>query len=53
VVNADAPSVSLEGRTLTLKLSLVAARQLRAQLRAKEGTWRFDFLPDFELVITP
>ncbi|MFO0596812.1 MAG: suppressor of fused domain protein [Myxococcaceae bacterium] len=53
VINADAPSVSLEGRTLTLKLSLVAARQLRAQLRAKEGTWRFDFLPDFELVITP
>lgn len=52
VVNADRPSVSLDGAVLTLKLSLVGARQLRSQLRLKAGTYAFDALPDFELVVT-
>ncbi|MFZ5438771.1 MAG: suppressor of fused domain protein, partial [Myxococcota bacterium] len=51
LLSADAPSVALEGKTLTLKLSLVAARQLRSQLRAKPGTYTFELLPNFALVV--
>lgn len=51
VVNADQPSVQLDGNVLTLKLNLVGARQLRSSIRAKAGTYTFDALPDFELVV--
>lgn len=51
VVNADQSSVQLDGEALTLKLNLVGARQLRSTLRAKAGTYTFDALPDFELVV--
>jgi hypothetical protein len=34
-----------------VKLSLVAARQLRSQLRAKPGSYSFDLLPNFTLVV--
>lgn len=51
VESAHAPGFSVEGKTLTLKLSLVAARQLRSTLRAKSGTYPVDFLPGFEFAV--
>lgn len=50
-LSAEAPSFSLDGQTLVVKLSLVAARQLRSQLRAKAGSYTFDLLPNFTLVV--
>lgn len=51
VINADAPSIEFEKKVLTVKLTLVGARQLRSLLRAKVGTYTFELLPNFELVV--
>lgn len=51
VLNADAPGVELGPDQLTLKLTLVAARQLRSLVRARPGTYTFDLLPNFALVV--
>lgn len=51
VVSADAPAVDLSPRSLTLRLSQPAARQLRATLRATPGTYTVEQLPKFALTV--
>lgn len=51
VVNGDPAVAEFHKRQLTLKLTLVAARQLRSLLRSKPGTWTFDQLPNFALTV--
>ncbi|MFT3707374.1 MAG: suppressor of fused domain protein [Archangium sp.] len=51
VESAHAPSFAVNDKNLTLRLSLVAARQLRSVLRAKPGSYPIDFLPGFEFVV--
>lgn len=51
VESAHAPAFSVDGKTLSLKLSLVAARQLRSVLRARAGTYPVEFLPGFEFAV--
>jgi hypothetical protein len=51
LVNADACSVEFDKKTLTLKVTLVGARQIRSLIRAKPGTYTFDLLQNFELVV--
>jgi hypothetical protein len=51
VESAHAPSFAVDGKNLTLRLSLVAARQLRSVLRAKPGSYPIDFLPGFEFAV--
>jgi len=51
VVSADRPSVEVAAKLSTLKLSLVAARQLRATLRAAPGRYVFESLPGFTLLV--
>lgn len=51
VINADPSAAEFHKRQLTLKLTLVAARQLRSILRGKPGTYTFDQLPNFALTV--
>lgn len=51
VESAHAPAFSVDGQTLSLKLSLVAARQLRSVLRARPGNYPVEFLPGFEFEV--
>ncbi len=51
VVNAEAPRVELKAQALTLGVSLVAARQLRAQLKARPGTYQVELLPNFTVAV--
>ena len=51
VLSADKPGATVSDGTLSLKLSLVAARQIRSLLRAKAGTYTFDVLPGFTLAV--
>lgn len=51
VVSADRPGVEVAAKSATLKLSLVAARQLRATLRAAPGRYVFESLPGFTLLV--
>lgn len=51
VMSADRPGVEVTPKRATLKLSLVAARQLRATLRAVPGRYVFDALPGFTLLV--
>ncbi len=51
VVNAEQPAIDFTRKQLTVKLTLVGARQLRSLLRAKPGTYTFDLLPNFQLVV--
>lgn len=52
VLSTDKPSVQLVEGVLTLRLSLVAARQIRSLLRATPGTYSFEVLPGFSLVVS-
>ncbi len=51
VASAQSPGIDFEKKQLTVRLSLVAARQLRSILRAKPGSYTFDLLPNFTLVV--
>ncbi len=51
VINADAPSVAFAPKVTTVKLSMVAARQLRAQLKAKPGSYAFEQLPGLTMQV--
>jgi hypothetical protein len=51
VVNGDPAVASFSKRQLTLKLTLVAARQLRSLLRGVPGNYAFDQLPNFVLAV--
>jgi hypothetical protein len=51
VVNADTPRVEARAKELTLGVSLVAARQLRAQLKARPGTYAVELLPNFAVAV--
>lgn len=51
VVSADRPAIEVTAKRSTLKLSLVAARQLRATLRAAPGRYMVDALPGFTLLV--
>ena len=51
VIPADFPSVERTFESLIIKLSQPAARQVRASLKAKPGSYRFEALPKFTLVV--
>lgn len=51
VVSADPTGTELADQQLTLKVNLLAARQLRAALRAKPGRYVVEALPNFALVV--
>lgn len=51
VVNGDPAAADFHKRQLTLRLTLVAARQLRSLLRGTPGTYTFDQLPNFALTV--
>lgn len=51
VLSADAPRVEVKAKELTLGVSQVAARQLRAQLRARPGTYSVEVLPNFAVAV--
>jgi hypothetical protein len=51
VVNGDPPSVELAGPVLTLRLTLVAARQIRSLLKPRTGTYTFEALRNFALTV--
>ena len=51
VVNGDPAIAEFKKRRLTLRLTLVAARQLRSLLRSKPGSYTFDQLPNFALTV--
>lgn len=51
VVNGDPSTAEFKKRQLTLRLTLVAARQLRSLLRSKPGSYTFDLLPNFALTV--
>ncbi len=51
VVNADRPSVDVTPQGATLRLSLAAAQQLRAHLKAVPGRYSVDALPGFTLLV--
>jgi len=51
VMNGDPSVADFSLRKLTLKLTLVAARQLRSLLRGAPGTYTFDQLPNFALTV--
>lgn len=51
VVNGDPAAAEFKKRQLTLRLTLVAARQLRSLLRSKPGRYTFDQLPNFALTV--
>ena len=51
VMSADRPGVEVTPKRATLKLSLVAARQLRATLRAAPGRYTSEALPGFTLLV--
>jgi hypothetical protein len=51
VVNGDPSLAELSGEQLTLKLTLVAARQIRSLLKAKPGTYTFDAVRNFALTV--
>lgn len=51
LIPSDFPTVERVGETLTIKLSQPAARQLRATLKAKPGSYTFEALPKFTLTV--
>lgn len=51
VVNGDPPVADFLKKQLTLRLTLVAARQLRSLLKPRPGSYTFDQLPNFALVV--
>lgn len=51
VVNGDPPSAEVAGKRLTLRLSLVAARQLRSLLKPRPGSYTFDALRNFTVTV--
>lgn len=51
VVNGDVPSVEHAAKHTTLKLSMMAARQLRALLKARPGSYAFEQLPGLTLQV--
>jgi hypothetical protein len=51
LVNAESPSILFDKQRLTVKLTLPAAREIRAIVRSKPAVYRFELLPDFELVV--
>ncbi|HEY1088769.1 MAG TPA: hypothetical protein VGE37_13790, partial [Archangium sp.] len=51
VVNGDPSLAELSGGQLTLKLTLVAARQIRSLVKAKPGTYTFDAVRNFALTV--
>ena len=51
VVNGDPALVELSKRALTMKLTLVAARQVRSLLKSKPGNYTFEQLPNFVLTV--
>lgn len=51
VVNGDAPAVEFGPKLTTVRLSLVAARQLRALLKTKPGSYSFEQLPGLTLQV--
>ncbi len=51
VVNGDPAVADFHKRQLTLRLTLVAARQMRSLLKAKPGSYTFEHLPNFALVV--
>ncbi len=51
VMNGDPAVAEFSRRQLTLKLTLVTARQMRSLLRSTPGTYTFDQLPNFALTV--
>lgn len=51
VVNGDPPTAEVKGASMTLKLTLVAARQLRSLLKGRPGTYTFDALRNFAIAV--
>lgn len=51
LIPSDFPSVERSAEGLVIKLSQPAARQLRATLKAKPGTYQFEALPKFSLAV--
>ncbi len=51
VIPSDFPSVERSAEGLLIKLSQPAARQLRATLKVKPGTYQFESLPKFSLCV--
>ena len=51
VMNGDPAVCEFSRRQLTLKLTLVAARQMRSLLRSTPGTYTFDQLANFALTV--
>jgi hypothetical protein len=51
VVNGDPSLADFKKRQLTLRLTLVAARQLRSLLRSTPGNYTFEQLPNFAIAV--
>ncbi len=51
VVNGDPAVAEFQKKQLTLRLTLVAARQMRSLLKARPGNYTFEQLPNFTLVV--
>ncbi|MDP1829827.1 MAG: suppressor of fused domain protein [Archangium sp.] len=51
VVNGDPSLADFKKRQLTLRLTLVAARQLRSLLRSTPGNYTFEQLPNFAITV--
>lgn len=51
VANGDGALIEFSPRSTTVKLSMVAARQLRAQLKTKPGSYSFEQLPGLTLQV--
>ena len=51
VVNGDPSVAEFQKKQLTLRLTLVAARQVRSLLKARPGNYTFEQLPNFTLVV--
>lgn len=51
VVNGDPAVADFHKKQLTLHLTLVAARQLRSLLKARPGSYTFEAVPNFALVV--
>jgi len=51
LIPSDFPAVERVGDALIIKLSQPAARQVRATLKAKPGTYTFEALPKFTLTV--
>lgn len=51
VVNGDPAVADFHKKQLTLHLTLVAARELRSLLKARPGSYTFEHVPNFALVV--